>query len=944
LKVRCEFASDADGPCKRCAKAGRNCIVTQPTRKRQKKTDSRVAELEKKIDALTASLQATRSPGGPGGPGGFGGGGAPIATASSVGQPPVLPHPSLSAPPVPISPMTRDENHRSASGFLGVGPGRDHGYGQPSRDWARQTREQQPLRPASQAPSSTHSNAYSTRLGVAGQKRKFADGRENVGEDVRGSSSSGTSQPQPPRAVDPEPERSDIVGRFLTTTQASDLFARYTSQMAPHLPGVVFPSTMTAAELRRTKPILFLSVMSAASSEMPSIQKNLTKELMQVFAEKVIVTGEKSLELIQALQVAVIWYWPPEHFEELKFYQLLHIAAVMAIDLGLGRKKQVKGGFRKHIPYSWRDDPWKKNAPPDPTTIEARRAWLTCYFLAMNTSMALHRPNLIRWTPFMAECVDILESSPDAAPTDRYFCHLVWTHKLAEEVGIQFSMDDPTSTPSISDARTQYALRGFERELEKYNSSLPPDMLQPSLKLSFHVLSLYMHEIATQNEFTEEPISQSASENFRETLASDAPLTPAHISALSACLTAIDGIFNVFLSLEVSSIRCLPVFNFVRVAYAVVVLIKMYFAASSPRSELGKVINKDNMKVEQHINNLLEKFHATAADDRSRPAAKFLVVLVMLRSWFQKQNQNGSGNRGGNSGNATPGLPAMGPLYPSGAAATTLPAAEAAASAAERSASSSSSPYLPRRESGDNNNNRGSGTVMNTGGGAGSLRPTDYPNTTAAAANTSNTPLQLLSEIATNKSATHNISTSTPEPPRPNNSDLLSAAAAAQQQQGGPPANAIPPWLHRPSQQPFMYDANSGNTTTGRTTSAAATDMTPTAAVTDGTLGGLDGSGLPVMPWLNHHSFVNDFDYANMSDGLAQAMDLTLGGLGLSDETFGGMMGMGGMGGMGMGMAPMAQDPTASWYTGGAGSGNGGGGAGGGGGPGGGGPMGGYGF
>ncbi|KAF7549184.1 hypothetical protein G7046_g8423 [Stylonectria norvegica] len=62
LKVRCEPDPNDDGPCKRCKKAGRNCVVTVPTRKRQKKTDSRVAELEKKIDALTASLQARTTP------------------------------------------------------------------------------------------------------------------------------------------------------------------------------------------------------------------------------------------------------------------------------------------------------------------------------------------------------------------------------------------------------------------------------------------------------------------------------------------------------------------------------------------------------------------------------------------------------------------------------------------------------------------------------------------------------------------------------------------------------------------------------------------------------------------------------------------------------------------------------------------------------------------
>jgi hypothetical protein len=36
-------------------------ITTPPTRKRQKKADSRVAELERKIDALTATLHAQKA-------------------------------------------------------------------------------------------------------------------------------------------------------------------------------------------------------------------------------------------------------------------------------------------------------------------------------------------------------------------------------------------------------------------------------------------------------------------------------------------------------------------------------------------------------------------------------------------------------------------------------------------------------------------------------------------------------------------------------------------------------------------------------------------------------------------------------------------------------------------------------------------------------------------
>jgi hypothetical protein len=275
------------------------------------------------------------------------------------------------------------------------------------------------------------------------------------------------------------PDYVDIVDRaIISMDMAVSLFSRYTDQMMPHLPGVVFPAGTTAEEIRLTKPLLFLAIMAASSSETPPIQRQLVKELMHIFAEKIIIVGDKSLEIIQSLQVAVMWYWPPEHHEELKFYQFVHIASVMAIDIGLGRKKSLRGGFRKHLPYNFRDHTARKVPPPDPTALDSRRAWLMCYFLATNSSMALHRPHLIRWTPFMTECIDILESSPDAAPTDKYFCHLVWTHKLAEEIGVQFSMDDPSAIINITDTRTQYALKGFERDLERYRSSIPDTMLQ----------------------------------------------------------------------------------------------------------------------------------------------------------------------------------------------------------------------------------------------------------------------------------------------------------------------------------------------------------------------------------------------------------------------------------------------------------------------------------
>ncbi|KAI3323495.1 hypothetical protein HD806DRAFT_535321 [Xylariaceae sp. AK1471] len=749
LKVKCEpDPINPDGACKRCAKAGRDCLVTQPTRKRQKKTDSRVAELEKKIDALTASLHASR---------GNGVGGGPL-------------------PPPPTPPPQRpseDSNRRIA------------------REWGP------PVFPPVDNGLKADRSSSQPQLS-AGQKRKFTEPRDPPSDRPKDLNAAQMSN------VGRQPY--DVVDRgIITMDDASVLFERYTDRMAPHLPAVVFPYGTTAADIRKTTPILFLAVMSVASSETPNVQRPLVKELMQIFADKVIIQGQKSLELVQSIMLSVVWYFPPEHFEELKFYQMIHLAAVMAIDIGLGRRKNNPKS--RLIPYTWRDHPFRKQPLPDPATIESRRTWLATYFLASNVAMALHRPNLIRWQSFMTECMDILESSPEAAPSDRYLCHLVWTHRLAEEVGIQFSMDDPSVFINITEQKVQYALKGFESALAKYSESIQKEDKQPSLLLSFSVLNLYMHEIALYVDKTNEGYGAP---NNADALRDPIPglgdsLTAVHINALSSCLTAIDGIFETFLALDISSIRCLPIFNFVRVAYAVVVLIKMYFSASSPNSELGKVINKDNMKVAEYLDKLLEKFREAAASDKSRPAAKFLVVLVMLRGWFNKQGQT----RQQSDQNIDPAL-----------------------KASQTHHSNYSAGHSKSHDNGPTPNVSHDRQHQH--------QPAQ--NKQQSEFNPANTPLQLLSEIATGNGPSRNSQ----------NNGLPSVS--------NPP---YPTWMASGAQQPYMYDPN-----TGLPTSTAGGDPT---------IG--SGGQPPLVPWISG-PFGDDMDYTSMGDGFEQAMGLTLTGFG----------------------------------------------------------------
>lgn len=300
---------------------------------------------------------------------------------------------------------------------------------------------------------------------AAGQKRKLSETQDPRADDA--------SRPPNQRGTSLGDDYVDVVDRGLLSPERADaFFAKYTDVMAPHFPGVIFPPDYTAARLRTEKPLLFLAIMAAASSEFAGVQKELVKELTRAFAEKIIWGGEKSLELVQALFISVAWYYPPENFEELKFYQLAHIGIVMAVDLGLGR-----AGVRPFRPgmATWGNFGPMRHNRVDSESIEGRRTWVVGYLLATNLSVGLRRANFVQWSPFLSECLEVLETSADAAPSDRYLCLLVRANKLGDEVTTQFSFDSPTMNVNLAEMRTQLSLKNFEKRLEKLRRDAPKE-------------------------------------------------------------------------------------------------------------------------------------------------------------------------------------------------------------------------------------------------------------------------------------------------------------------------------------------------------------------------------------------------------------------------------------------------------------------------------------
>ncbi|KAL8701264.1 MAG: hypothetical protein Q9224_000577 [Gallowayella concinna] len=590
----------------------RHCVVTAPSRKRQKKTDSRVAELEKKIDALTASLHATK------------------AQAISESDDESLDDRTT---------QSRQQGHRT-SDYLSQEDQRTAHIASMVQQALPESYSER-SEPPSHSLQSTTSSERKRRLSQYPEEEAVHALQEPLSKPVNVDSSirqptrtmSGTSymrplpqsgpagsMPNTSHSSSPAHEYADVVDRkILDAALASDLFEHYTQNMAKHMPLVVFPADTPAGAVRKHRPILFLAILSVASGqEHPDIQRTLAKEIMRTFADRIVYSGEKSLELIQALQVLTIWYWPEEN-RDAQTYQLIHMAAVMAIDLGLGRR--VKGS-REPYHAIWKDQPRTASSTQVSDTLEIRRAWLGCYLLCANAAMGLRRTNLIRWSSHMDDCLELLSTSPEALPSDPMLLEWVRLQRLADEVGNQISIDE-SSNLGNSDVKTQYALKGFERQMEDWEKQASKQV--------------------TSDQALEFPGSTHPREGQEgKSQARPELLTTAHIGALTTCLTSIHGLFDTFLQSTTEDIRTVPVFYFVRIAYATVLLVKLYLAASAAESELGKVISNQDLRVEEYMRRVRELLRAGAASGRCRPARSFFLVLVMLQTWYEQQRDGKS--------------------------------------------------------------------------------------------------------------------------------------------------------------------------------------------------------------------------------------------------------------------------------------------------------------
>ncbi|KAJ5876950.1 hypothetical protein N7455_000415 [Penicillium solitum] len=581
LKVRCLPSPSTPNQCQRCAKGKRSCVFVAPQRRRpRKRTDSRVAQLEKEM-RMMRSLLKNRIP---------------------------------------------EEEEPDSSGESDADDVQDHDSGDGDFKSSLALRD--------------HSAHSSEDVRYMDYSPELLNTPHPGGHDSGGFSAPPTFTSMSAGFV-PEQERlppaDDVIDRgIISLEDAEQLVAYFIHELAFFFPLVVLPPNTTAAQLRQTKPILFLSVIAATSISVDAgLATVLNREMVRLYSERFFIEGEKSLELVQALLLMIIFYLPPASPLKLQLYQYTHIASTMALEIGLANKRRV----------SKKSD---RKSRHDEVLAEQARAVLGCYHLGSSVAMKTRRPNLLQFNDWMTESLSHLENSPHR--TDQHVAIWFELQRITDEAMSSFGLDDTSTTSPLTESRVQAVLRWFDKRLETWKKNTPSEMLTIPMILEYRSTALAMYELgvgegyrdpnAIKRRYYTLPTLDEQGNGGSE--APDGPLSAIRIDINIKWMNAAHELLDAVLTCSTNTIRKLPNLMYTRFAMAVTSLLKIHFSVRT--GALGEVVTAQAVNVAYYLDALASKLSEASGGGKYHiPSRWYYVVGVKGRDWYERLERRQSG-------------------------------------------------------------------------------------------------------------------------------------------------------------------------------------------------------------------------------------------------------------------------------------------------------------
>ncbi|GFF90159.1 hypothetical protein IFM61392_10504 [Aspergillus lentulus] len=355
--------------------------------------------------------------------------------------------------------------------------------------------------------------------------------------------------------------------------------------MACYFPFVRLPYACTAASMAEDRPCLLLAAVAAASSKYCHLQDALIRQFKESLSQRVIIAGEKDLDLLQGLLVHLAWF----HFHFVpgsqQAYQYSQIAISMVIDLGLDQEAADLVNQRAEL--------------GDAYIREACRAYLGCYYISNIIATSSGKPNNLQFHQDMLRCAMMLQQQAEFE-TDLMIYPMTKVLQFTEEVC------ETHRSEGIHSPRLYIHAERFTTWLEEWWSSLSTDLRTTVLLINgYYAVKIRIQEMGLVYCYGQRrPPSPKAQE--ASTILSAHPMV---ISNLIKCVSSTKEYLDWFFALPAAEQNNLPFSAWCQVVLTVFVLYRL--SVGLPEVPQWNVdLAQQTVDLQEYIDRLLSHLQA----------------------------------------------------------------------------------------------------------------------------------------------------------------------------------------------------------------------------------------------------------------------------------------------------------------------------------------------
>ncbi|KAI8624183.1 hypothetical protein F5Y19DRAFT_480953 [Xylariaceae sp. FL1651] len=401
---------------------------------------------------------------------------------------------------------------------------------------------------------------------------------------------------------------------ILSEDEARDMYALFYDLYAPIYSLVSPPPPQVWEQVRIKQPALFRAIIaSACSSARPELWELLFKDAERFLVDQVMMSGRKSLGLVQAAIILAIWSHPPKKFNKLTFQHLIHMATTLVTDL-------------QSYPEYKIPDTTDFIGIPSGFQLEICRTFLGTYVLSSSFAMSFRRPAVLRCGPWVTNCLRVLDADPQPSLNDQRLSAWTRLQMLVDESLTMIGFED-WSHISMSNNHTRFIVGSCIEKVARWKEYLPEIILNGTLEIHHYMVSLVLHELALYDSYEVEGFRPPYKIPNTPVGSHENPHNISHVKSQSICLA--QGLLQRLLVFSNEDLRRMPVIIFVRMMHAVIVFAKLQGPVSPPTFGSPVFLTL--------LSSLITKLHMAANGGTFRVPGLFHFVLLRLSKWYQSQ-------------------------------------------------------------------------------------------------------------------------------------------------------------------------------------------------------------------------------------------------------------------------------------------------------------------